>query len=442
MIVWLLLRVFPRKDSRTSFAVWFATLVITAALPLLGLFAAHGNGRSAVVTVSAGWAVYIFIGWAAVACVGLLRVGVALWQVRRLRAEAVPVELGLLGPEMSAFMEEFKRSRSVKLLVSKRVEVPTAIGFVKPAIVLPEWLLQETPAEELKYILLHELAHLRRRDDWTNLVQQIVKALLFFVPSVWWIERRLALDREMACDDAVLAQAGTARGYAECLARVAERSFLRRQLALAQAAVSRLRQLTVRVAKILDPNRQQPARMWRPAIPAVVMVAGLCVFSASQAPTLIGFGDAASENSAQTVAVGSLVQNSAGAKAIKPVMLQSTRNTEPKMVPASLKTFAPEQENKLREWNAAYRMNDAAQRKSREHETYTLTNLHAESKIQPALMALARLDKPEAEYVMVREELMVVVSQHGDAPPVKWQLRVVTISVSQSKPQKQVPKKI
>src|ERR1041384_4509440 len=81
IIVWLLLRFFPQKDSRTSFAVWFATLVITAALPLLGLFAARGSGRSAaVVTVSAAWAVYIFIGWAIIAFVGLLRVAVALWR--------------------------------------------------------------------------------------------------------------------------------------------------------------------------------------------------------------------------------------------------------------------------------------------------------------------------------------------------------------------------
>ena len=94
-----------------------------------------------------------------------------------------------------------------------------------------------------------------RRDDWTNLAQKVLKALLFFLPSVWWIERRLSLDREMACDDAVLARSGTPREYAECLAHVAERSFLRRQLALAQAAVGRVRQLTARVAMILEPNR-------------------------------------------------------------------------------------------------------------------------------------------------------------------------------------------
>src|SRR5262249_36767736 len=111
------------------------------------------------------------------------------------------------------------------------------------------------------------------------------------LPSIWWIEQKLALDREMACDDAVLAHSGMPHAYAECLAHVAERSFLRRQLALAQAAVARLRQLTVRVTKILDPSRPQPSHMWKPAVPAVVVIAGLCVFSASQAPTLIGFSN-------------------------------------------------------------------------------------------------------------------------------------------------------
>src|ERR1041385_3322068 len=89
IIVWLLLRFFPQKDSRTSFAVWFATLVITAQRPLLGLFAARGSGRSAgVVAVGAAWAVYMFGGWAVIAFAALLRVAVALWQVRRLRRES------------------------------------------------------------------------------------------------------------------------------------------------------------------------------------------------------------------------------------------------------------------------------------------------------------------------------------------------------------------
>ena len=162
------------------------------------------------------------------------------------------------------------------LCVSDRLRVPTAIGFTKPLVVIPSWTMRELSAAELNTILLHELAHLRRRDDWTNLVQKILGALLFFHPAVWWIEKKLALEREMACDDLVLARTTSPRAYAECLVSLAEKSFLRRGLALAQAAVDRLRNVSLRVAQILDVNRPRATRVWRPA-PVLVgrRVAGL-----------------------------------------------------------------------------------------------------------------------------------------------------------------------
>jgi beta-lactamase regulating signal transducer with metallopeptidase domain len=439
VLVWLLLRVLPRKDSRTSFAVWFATLVMIAVLPFFGMFSSHSGARSdAVITLSSAWAMYVFVAWAGIACVGLARVAVALRQVHRVRSEATPLEWKRLHPELGAVVEAFRRSRKVELLVSKRLEVPTAIGFFQPAIVLPQWLLEQTPAEELKYILLHELEHLRRRDDWTNLAQQIVKALLFFVPSVWWIERRLALEREMACDDAVLAQAGTARGYAECLAHVAERSFLRRQLRLAQAAVTKLRQLTVRVAKILDPNRPKAARVWRPAVPAVIVTAGLCVFTASQGPQLIGFVDGGpmAQSSAAAVAAGSLVPSSVGLKPVQPA------NTDaPKFVPAKLKLDPRADAPAVRGWRGPARPQKA---RSGKRAVFALANLGVENKIPRQAMVLAGLQPPQTpEYVTVREQFVMVVMQgEAAAGPQSWQVHVVEISVTKAQPQKQNPRKI
>jgi len=235
--VWLLLQLFPKRDSRTNFAVWFSTLVATGLLPVLSFYLERkpvaGGNTPAVFTVSTSIASYLFIVWAVIALAGLARVVLATFQLRRLRSHATPLEMESLPADVRCLIADAQKSRPVSVLVSEGLEVPTAIGFHKPAVILPAWMLESTPAEELKYILLHELAHLSRRDDWTNLAQKILKALLFFLPSVWWIERRLSLDREMACDDAVLVHSGTPAGYAECLAHVAERSFLRRQIALA-----------------------------------------------------------------------------------------------------------------------------------------------------------------------------------------------------------------
>ena len=167
-VVWFLLQLFPRRDSRTSFAVWFSTLLATAMLPFINV---HSSGDGAtgsshsVVTISVLWASYILVGWAVIALVGLARVALATIQVRKLRAEAAALDLEEFPPDLQVLIQEFQQSRPVSVLVSRKLEVPTAIGFRKPAILLPAWLLESTSAEELKYIVLHELAHLRRRDD-------------------------------------------------------------------------------------------------------------------------------------------------------------------------------------------------------------------------------------------------------------------------------------
>ena len=80
------------------------------------------------------------------------------------------------------------------------------MSLIDPMIVLPKWTLGELSTSELNSILIHELAHIERRDDWTNLAQRILRALFFFHPAVWWVERQLSLEREMACDDVVLAR--------------------------------------------------------------------------------------------------------------------------------------------------------------------------------------------------------------------------------------------
>jgi beta-lactamase regulating signal transducer with metallopeptidase domain len=453
VMVWLLLYLFPKRDSRTSFAVWFSTLLVTALLPLPGLYLSRGHGAAtpghAAITVSSSWAMGIFLVWAIVTVIGLARVALALWQVHRLRSRSIAVDLQTLSSECATLITEFRRSRPVELLASKELEVPTAIGFFKPAVVLPEWLLQGTPAEKLKFIILHELAHLRRRDDWTNLAQQLVKAFLFFLPSVWWIEQKLSLEREMACDDAVLAHSGAPREYAECLAHVAERSFLRRQLAMAQAAVTRIWQLTARVTKILDPSRPQPSKLWKPAIPTVVVVAGLCVFSASHAPMLISFTDSASTPKvliAQTANNGHALQIAAATKPTQPVAV-----TKAKFVAANFNDASASGEPKVRAWNTALKSGAdqqkavvgraAAKPQRRAPEKLALDPLKEE---QTRLMAKTQQPVlPAPEFVTVREEFVMVVGQGPQAAMQSWQLRVVEISVVTTQTQqKTVPRKI
>jgi hypothetical protein len=161
---------------------------------------------------------------------------------------------------------------------------------VKPAILIPHSLMCELSPGELNQVVLHELAHFRRWDDWTNLIQQALTALLFFHPAVWWIEKKLGLEREMACDDAVLAETASPRAYAECLARLAEKSFVTRGIALAQSVLGKVRQTSARVARILDVNRPAPAAYTsRLAVSLVAVLAMACAVVYSRSPKLVGF---------------------------------------------------------------------------------------------------------------------------------------------------------
>lgn len=428
--VWLLLQLFPKRDSRTNFAMWFSTLLATAFLPVLSFYleskSAATGGSPALFTVSTSVAWYLFIAWLVIALAGLARVILATFQLRRLRSHAMPVEMESLAADIRSLIKDAQKSRPVSVLVSKRLEVPTAIGFRNPAVILPAWMLESTPAEELKYILLHELAHLSRRDDWTNLAQKILKALLFFLPSVWWIERRLSLDREIACDDAVLVHSGTPVAYAECLARVAERSFLRRQIALAQAAVGRVRQLTARVTRILDPDRPQATQLWKPAVPVVMVIALLCAVPASFTPELVGFADNTPTAKAQVSGQHKLKI------AATPVANMSADGSEVHMVPASLKTdgkvIAPTKAKAL----LRAQSNTGHSRRTKRR-----------AKVQP-LVVMAKNQSPIPEqYVTVREEMIFVVTERtASGEQQSWQVHMWQVSLQPQSKVVQKPRKI
>jgi len=181
--------------------------------------------------------------------------------------------------------------RDIRVCVSDQVKVPTAIGFFKPMIVIPRWALAELSMEELEAVLLHEMAHLRRWDDWSNLTQKIIRALLFFHPAVWWIDNRLTLEREMACDELVLDQTANPRAYAECLVSLAEKNFLRRGLAMAQAAVGRLKHMSLRVGRILDTQRPGATRTCKPAMALLATLSAAAVMVTARTAPLVGFAD-------------------------------------------------------------------------------------------------------------------------------------------------------
>ncbi|MDR6806269.1 beta-lactamase regulating signal transducer with metallopeptidase domain [Dyadobacter sp. BE34] len=97
--------------------------------------------------------------------------------------------------------ERMRIGQEVELRESAQVAVPLVIGFLKPVVLVPLGMLANLPAAQVEAILLHELAHIRRRDYLINLVQIFCENVFFFNPAVWWISRLIREEREHCCDD-------------------------------------------------------------------------------------------------------------------------------------------------------------------------------------------------------------------------------------------------
>ncbi len=108
----------------------------------------------------------------------------------------------------------------VRLVESLAVDVPMAIGWLRPVILLPASLLTGLPQQQLDAILAHELAHIRRFDYLFNLLQSLTESLLFYHPAVWLLSRRIRIEREFCCDDAAIEVCDDKTGYVNALATV------------------------------------------------------------------------------------------------------------------------------------------------------------------------------------------------------------------------------
>jgi len=164
------------------------------------------------------------------ALVTLWILGVALFSLRLLRewlgarrlvARSVPAP-GVFQDAADRLGRALGVRRLVRLLESGAVTVPSVIGFVRPAILLPASAMTGLTPAQLEMILAHELAHIRRHDFLVNLLQAVVETLLFYHPAVWWISRRVRAERENCCDDLAVAVCGNPLQYAQALTRLEE----------------------------------------------------------------------------------------------------------------------------------------------------------------------------------------------------------------------------
>jgi HEAT repeat protein/beta-lactamase regulating signal transducer with metallopeptidase domain len=197
------------------------------------------------------------IGAAAILARLIVGVVAVAWISRRLPdvsdAPWLPLARGLAG--------ELGLER-VRFLQSGAASMPMAWGVIRPSVLMPadadSW-----PAERLRMVLLHELAHVKRRDCLTHVIAQLTCAAHWFNPLAWLAARRLRVERERACDDLVLAAGTRGSEYADGLldvARVMRAGRFPAVFAGASLAMAHRTQLEGRLIAILDPTLPRQGR--------------------------------------------------------------------------------------------------------------------------------------------------------------------------------------
>ena len=179
--------------------------------------------------------------------------------------------------------------RDVRLLRGTATTMPMALGAWQAAVVLPS-VADEWSLERRRAVLLHELAHVARRDCLTQLLAAIACAVYWPHPGIWWLARRLRVERELACDDLVLRAGTPAIDYAGHLLDVAYTLGGRTTDALA-VGMARRSHLEGRMLAVLDAarNRALPAPRVRLAMAAIAMLAvvPLAVATVSSEPLVM-----------------------------------------------------------------------------------------------------------------------------------------------------------
>jgi beta-lactamase regulating signal transducer with metallopeptidase domain len=287
MVCAAMLRALERARANARYVVCWAALLLVVSLPWLPALPSPKTAAEAVLSArsdvvmalpDAWWTsgLVMLAAWLAWAGACAIRFTSAMIALRRARAGTRPFP-----PQLASRLAHWNRvrlgGRRATLVISDSVSAAAALGCGTPMIAVAPSLVKTLDAAELDRVVIHEWAHVQRRDDLVHILQIVVRAVAGWHPAVWWIDRRLHVEREVACDELAVATTGSPKSYAACLLKLAGLKSGGRTMVAAPAAF-RAPGLRTRVTKIVSPHRWI-APAWSRSL-AGAMVAALCAISA------------------------------------------------------------------------------------------------------------------------------------------------------------------
>jgi beta-lactamase regulating signal transducer with metallopeptidase domain len=275
------LRALPQSRPRARYGLLWAACVLVLLLPVVPSITAAAlpmplgvatSSPASLLTVPVGWwmsdalAVGLWIAWASIHAVRLAGAAVAIHEAR-MQAPECPADLQA---RLRCWSRMRSTGRSTRVVLSAGIPSAAVFGCGSPVIALAPALLERLSDSDLDRVVIHEWAHVQRRDDIAQLCQGLVRVIAGWHPAVWWLERQLNLEREVACDEMAVAVTGSAKSYAACLAALAALPLGRRGSlpALAVGSSSGLRR---RFERLLAPTAADLTRRRATAVSASVV---------------------------------------------------------------------------------------------------------------------------------------------------------------------------
>ena len=299
MVVWLLVillqAVVPRCDAATK--SWLALLGVLGMLlwfvvTIISLNGGIGSGSDGPGLLSVGVtgellaSHWIASAWFVGVILLAVRTGFSYLKTQSLARHNLTTVPSDVMPMVGELCEKLGLRRRVRLVASSVAQVPMVIGVFRPVVVLPSYILISLSESELRAIVAHELAHIKRGDHWLNAMMCLAEVLLFFHPFIWWAAKVMRSQREYHCD-ALAVDAGVDN---VSLARALMQIETSRSIIAAAQISSQGGKLKSRIARILqvhsDTIKHQRITNMKNIIVtislATLAVAGLSVLSADE----------------------------------------------------------------------------------------------------------------------------------------------------------------
>jgi len=226
------------------------------------------------------YAAAIVFVWFLVISMRLAQMMAGLYGIQRIKKRKVSSVGSFWSLRVQQLSNQLGIDQQVRFLQSGIVKVPMVIGFFKPVIFFPLGALASLSPADVEAILLHELAHIRRKDYLINMLQHVVEILFFFNPAVLWVSALIKTERENCCDDIALSFTSNKRDYINAL--VSFQEFDEAQPRYATALTGKKDHLLQRVKRIVHNSNKSLNNMEKVFLIACFLLTGTLTLVFSQ----------------------------------------------------------------------------------------------------------------------------------------------------------------